>query len=321
MSVVPPGNGQRWQLQFSNTSSGPLELSVDRRLIRLEISPPIPVATLGRRMPRRPQMFTCKSPLAGQSTIELARTTILAGQQHQEPFDLLAVCGLRVGEKLVPGASLQFYYGTARRSVSASRALVFGGPATTPAVNELAAQAAVVVPMGASWIPVPPVESSTESAMTANVVRHAEGATADAVRLSVTLAARLQTIETVYFRPGMVSIEIVSPDGTRSTCSDAPRGYVGLRDYLRTFRHRATAVGTMNLGHMCSRPLLDEPGMYLVRARFGSTVASSDGSRATFSGTTTSRWVWVRIVRGRSQRAYVPLAPSDPFAAAMNSGS
>lgn len=319
LTVVPPSAGQRWQLQFTNTSSAAVDLAVDRALIRAEITPPTPVAVPGRRAPRRPKVFRCRSPIASQRTLEIARTSLAPNGSYQEAFDLLAVCGIRAADRLVPGASIQFYYGTATRRPNALRAVLFSADGNVGVINEIPAQQPMLVPEGASWVTPLAASVSATTAITTNVSGGAEAATADGARIRVTLAARGSSIETAYYRPGMISLEVVSAKGTRSVCSDAPRGYVGLRDYLRTFRGRPSAVASLNLGHICARNVLEEPGLYLARARFESTVPSSDGSRATFSGIAYSRWVWVRIVRGRSTARYEPLAPADPFATVARS--
>ncbi len=317
LSVHPPGPGDRWQLQFANTSANAVEIALDRRLLRAVITPPVAESALVSRRSRRiPRVYACRSVLASQRTTELPRVVLQPNAEHREAFDFLSVCGVRAIEKLVPGASVQFFYGTAGRRQTADHAVVFDAGTASEHVlpNELAASSPVIVPEGAKWVVPLPTNTPTTAALSLDISDSLEASVADGARVRVRLSARSSAPETAYFRPGMVSVEAISATGTRSVCSDAPRSYVGLRDYLRTFRARPSTVATINLGTMCARDVFDEPGMYLLRARFESNAPSSDGSRATFSGAITSRWIWFRVVRGRSTRPYQPLAANDPFA-------
>jgi hypothetical protein len=116
----------------------------------------------------------------------------------------------------------------------------------------------------------------------------------------------------------MLSIELINPRGEARRCSDAPRGYVGLPDYLRTISRSSGPSATLSLGLLCPARSLDEPGVYLARVRFESDVEPETRRAPSFRGAAVSPWIWVLVRRGSAAAPYAPLALEAPYERAIS---
>jgi hypothetical protein len=143
------------------------------------------------------------------------------------------------------------------------------------------------------------------------------GDRASGVRVSASLRASGPVPLRAFYRPGMLSIELVTPRGVRHRCADAPRAYVGLADYLRAITLRSGPSAALSLGLLCAPSTLDEPGVYLARVVFESDVRSETGRAPSFRGRAASAWFSVLVRRGSPAHRYAPLAEEDPFARAV----
>jgi hypothetical protein len=305
LEVRPSRTSSRWAFALINRGSSAVEVVVDRNLLWLEIS--AGTSTSPRSARRR--AVRCRGPLFPLMTEGLSRVTLSPDARREEGFDLQTLCGLRLPATLVRGAILSWRYGARGARPSWSRAVVLGAGASP--IDELRAE-----PTELAFDPaalVPEVPEPPAGPLRVRVAGDVTGDRASDGFVRVFLEGADASPRRMYFRPSMFSLELLSPRGARTHCVDAPAGYVGLPEDLRTVSSGRSAAATLSLGALCPSGALDEPGIYRGVIRFDHRVDPAGRTVFVPPGPVRSRPFWISIRRGRAGRPYAPLDTSDPF--------
>lgn len=319
LSVEQRAGTLRWRFTLTNRSDHAVDVAVDRNMLGVEITPPAPsvdpAAPRRRRPPRAPKPARCRGALFHSNTDETPRTQLAAGQSYSERFDLRSLCGVQFPRALVPGASMVFTYGARGKRPSFVRAVVFIESAV--AIEELRSDAML---LGGDASSFPPAAPPSEGADTGPVeVRAPAAISADraaGLSFAVSMRGRGSAPLRAFYRPSMFSLEVRTPRGTTFRCSDAPLGYVGLPDYLRTISRSSGPSTRLSVGLLCDAAQFVHAGVYYVRVVFESNVESTTSREPSFRGRAVSRWVAALVRRGSPAARYVPLSVDDPFAPA-----
>ncbi|MBL8681471.1 MAG: hypothetical protein JNK05_20055 [Myxococcales bacterium] len=305
----------RWRFSLTNRGSTAVEVAIDRNMLGVEITPappPEPPPGQRRRAARPPKVKRCRGGLFHSATEDTARMQLTPNQSYAEGIDLRSLCGVRLPATLTAGASLVFTYGSRGRRPSWSRAVVFlEGPAP---IEELRTEP---MQLGADSIAVERSSSASESAPLR--VSAPSGVSADrasGVVFRTSVRTRGPAPRRLFYRPSMFSVELVTPRGVTHRCSDAPRGYVGLDDYVRTVNARGGPSASISLALLCGTAPLTEAGVYRARVVFESDVEPEGRRSVSFRGRVASEWFPVVLRRGSPAQRYQPLPETDPFATA-----
>lgn len=328
LSVEQRPGTLHWRFTLTNRGEQPVDVAIDRNMLGVEITAPTPAldpsAPLrrGSRPPRAPKPAKCRGALFHSNTDETARTQLAAGQSYSEGFDLRSLCGVRFPRALVPGASMVFTYGSRGKRPSFARAVVFiesGVP-----IEELRTDAIVLAGDATSF---PPGNPPSDGADRGPVELRAPAAIiadrAAGLSFGVSLRGRGSAPLRAFYRPSMFSLEVRTPRGGFFRCSDAPLGYVGLPDYLRTISRSTGPATRLSVGLLCDQSQFEQAGVYLIRVVFESDVESTTSREPSFRGRAVSRWIAAVVRRGSPTARYSPLSVEDPYAPApaqTNSG-
>ncbi|MFO0560437.1 MAG: hypothetical protein U0269_20650 [Polyangiales bacterium] len=325
LSVEQRAGTLHWRFTLTNRGDQPVDVAIDRNMLAVEITAPAPVvdpATPRRRAPRAPKPARCRGALFHGNTDETARAQLAPGQSYSEGFDLRSLCGVRFPRALVPGASLVFTYGARAKRPSFARAVVFiesGVP-----IEELRTNAMVLSGDASSFPPATPASDGADRgpvelrAPASIIADRAAG-----LSFGVSLRGRGSAPLRAFYRPSMFSLEVRTPRGGFFRCSDAPLGYVGLPDYLRTISRSTGPATRLSVGLLCDQTQFAQAGVYLVRVVFESNVESTTSREPSFRGRAVSRWIAAVVRRGSPTARYSPLSVEDPYAPApaqTNSG-
>lgn len=314
LSVQARPGSLHWSFSLTNRGDRPVDVAVDRNMLSVEITAPAPVVDPSaprRRAPRAPKPARCRTALFHSSTEQTARAQLAAGESYTEGFDLRSLCGTRFPRALVPGASLTFSYGARAKRPSFSRTVVFVDGEVP--IEELRAETMTLSTDASAFPPAPPASEGSESGPV--VIRAPSAISADrAAGLSFSVSARTRgpVPLSAFYRPSMWSLEVVTPRGRAIRCSDAPLGYVGLPDYLRSITRRSGPSTTLSVGLLCDRNALSEAGVYYVRVVFESNVEPVTSRQPSFRGVAVSRWMAAVIRRGSPAERYRPMPVDDP---------
>lgn len=325
LSVEQRAGTLHWRFTLTNRGVQPVDVAIDRNMLALEIIAPAPVvdpATPRRRAPRAPKPARCRGALFHSNTDETARAQLAPGQSYSEGFDLRSLCGVRFPRALVPGASLVFTYGARGKRPSFARAVVFiesGVP-----IEELRSDVMVLSGDAASFPPAnPPSDGADRGPVELRVPASIIADRVAGLSFGVSLRGRGSAPLRAFYRPSMLSLEVRTPRGGFFRCSDAPLGYVGLPDYLRTISRSSGPATRLSVGLLCDQTQFAQAGVYLVRVVFESNVESITSREPSFRGRAVSRWIAAVVRRGSPTARYAPLSVEDPYAPApaqTNSG-
>jgi hypothetical protein len=312
LEVQTAPRSMRWSFALVNGGPAPVDVVVDRNLLSVEITRPV---TSGARARRRARSVVCRSALHSPVTEGLPRRTLAPGERHREGFDLQALCGVKLPSALARGATLVWRYGSQRGRPSWSRAVVLAGESIP--IVELRAE-----PVEFALDPEdldPPAAEQAAASLRVRAQGNVSGDRGADVLIRASLEGVGPSPRRMYFRPSMFSVELLSPRGTRVHCVDAPSGYVGLPEDLRTVTAGHPVRATLSLGALCPSGVLDEPGIYRGWVRFDSRVDPNGRLMFTHVGALRSAPFWIAVRRGRPGRAYAPLDAAEPFSGAGTS--
>ncbi|MDP3276104.1 MAG: hypothetical protein Q8Q09_12970 [Deltaproteobacteria bacterium] len=312
--IAPRPASLRWVFALRNDGPVATEVVVNRYLLSVEVTPPAPPETPNsgrrRRRQRMPRPTTCRASLMPRSTTELARTTLAPGERYEEGFDLRELCGVRLRRAVVPGATLQFRYGPRVGRRPSFRSAVVWAETPTPIVSLDASP----MPLEGDVANFPPAPSQRvpEGALTVIAPTTVSATRVMNARFTARLRTRGELPQTVFYVPSMWSLDVVTPEGQKASCIDPRLGYVGLPEYLRSVRRRSGPSASLVAGYLCDTGLLDQPGIYMVRAVFSSLVAPTTQRHPSHRGVVRSPWFWLHISQGRPDLLYRPLPLHDP---------
>jgi hypothetical protein len=148
------------------------------------------------------------------------------------------------------------------------------------------------------------------------VVGHPAAANAAALSIAVELRRPSVYPLRVFYRPGMIQLEVTGPDGRRATCTLGARAYSPVPDFFVRLRRGQRLREALQLGLLCPREALPVGGTYRARAVFESRIYRTDFRYPLFSGSVRSQYFYFRIGHGQLRERYQPLPVEDPFAAA-----
>lgn len=299
LQVAPVPDSWRWRWTLQNTSSEPVEVVADRRLVSFEIAPVVsPGPRRRRRAPRAPRCVHGSRPASNEA---VARVRLLPGQRYSELLDVRDTCNLSVPAALVAGATITARYGFApARRVPRSRSLLVDEHPDV--VGELTATFAA----GATPVAGPPAARDDTSL---RVIAHAaQAATGEGLRMSVTLDNPSNQPVRTMWQTGLFSFQIEGPDGRATRCNALSRRPDPLRDlFVRLGAHGRRAVVLLPASY-CPLGAFDAQGLYAVRAIYQSDESGqSFGFIRSFTGQAESPAVTVRVARGVG-----PLTPWGP---------
>lgn len=314
LSVRARPGSLHWSFSLTNRGDRAVDVAADRHLLAVEITAPAPTvdpAAPRRRAARAPKPARCRSALFHTSTEQTARTQLGPGESYAEGFDLRSLCGTSFPRALVPGATLTFTYGSRGKRPSFARTVVFV-EGEVP-IEELRADAITLSSDASAFPPALPASEGSESGPL--IVRAPAAISADRVAglsFSVRVRTRGPVPVSAFYRPSMWSLDVITPRGRALRCTDAPLGYVGLPDYLRTISRGSGPSATLSVGLLCDRSALSEAGVYYVRVTFESDVEPVTSRQPSFRGVAVSRWMAAVIRRGSPAERYRPLPVEDP---------
>lgn len=315
LSIEPNPRAARWAFVLTNRGDAAVDVAIDRNLLGLELTLPSTFSASQRRAPRAARV--CRSALFRAVTEDAPRLRLEPGQSYREGFDLRALCGLRPPRAWSTEAVAVFTYGARGRRPSFRRAVVFWEQQSP--IEELRAEPMTLTQELVATAVAPPPTVDASSAIRIGTPIQVSADRPAGIALRAALRARGPAPERAFFRPSMISVELITPRGARHFCSDAPRGYVGLDDYLRTFTPRSGPTITVSLGLLCGESPLAEAGIYLARLWFRSDVDPVGRGTPSFRGQVSSSWFWVHVRRGVALQRFGPLDERDPFGSAARS--
>ncbi len=315
MRLVAPTAGGVWGLRIDNTSSHPVRLAADVRLLRLTITPPASEKS-GRRKPR---VTVCDGPtdFGLRHQYPAGRALILApGFSYAERFDPRLICFGAKAKHLVSGATVSATYGfrpkakwqrgaarppfvvefhstgderVSRRwlvapwltlpggmSREANAAALQGFPAPHPGLLP----PALVIPKETTTATAPATASktkaSTETRLTLTTSRHADAAKKRDLRLSVQAHNAGPRPLLVALRARQLSFLVAGPDGTKD-CRKPGRHHVP-RDLLRRLKEGKHIHIDVLLGESCPNVKFVRPGLYRARPIMYAIEADDDSA-------------------------------------------
>jgi hypothetical protein len=312
LSVSAPDDSLRWSYTLENTSGGSVDVLADRRLLWLEVAPAPAVKRLpppATRVRSIPRAVRCIAPDRPTSNAAAPRTVLMPGERYTEGFDLRDLCGLDLPRALGPGAVVTVHYGFRGRP-SVSQAVVLDNQA--PPLTDLVSVAPVTIGQG-PWPPPSPPAPPGDPRIRVRVSGALDGETVAQIHPAVRLVREQPYPLHVFFRPGLVRFEVITPLGQRVDCLLGLKDYAPVRD-LFVLLGRDGITHTLQLSAFCPAEALAQPGTYRGRAIYESLISGEAFGFQTFLGSASSPYFFFRITRGAPSAQYQPLPSENPFA-------
>lgn len=301
LSVAPVATQQAWRWTLTNTTSSPLEVLTDRRLVWIEQTQPPPLPN--GRVRRLRTLARCVHSARPTTHERAARTTLAPGQQYSEDVLLHDLCGVNLPRWVTAGAPITLHYGfnVARRGrPSLLRTLVLD-ERTTPvndltAITNLPALAAEnTAPAGVSGAPT----------LTA---RGTQAALPEDLRITVRFHNTSVHPMVLPWRATMFRFEVRGPSGRQVECRALTRGFGAQREYFVRVAGRGSLSMTLLPALYCPQGALATPGLYDVTTVFNNTLDGREyGLQRVFTGTLRSPASMLRVTRGNGR--FLPLRP------------
>lgn len=279
-----------WALELTNRTSAAVPVVLDRRLVRLTFAPAATAETPStpRARARAPRPLECRSPAPPANLDEAVSESIPAGEHRTLRFDPRELCGPAHLDALTAGANFTLSYGFAG-AASLRRSLVLSPDAPPFGSLELPATT-----LAQTLTVEPAAEPSGDAELLLSGSRDA--ARPEGINLTARVRGRSQYPAWVFFRPGMVRLEVRSPWGESLSCS-LSRGYAPVRDFFVPLRRGAGPSAALNLTRVCEPTFFAQPGLYRVRATFESPHSGEPFRLRAWTGQLQSSWLHVRIQR------------------------
>jgi hypothetical protein len=330
LAVVARGPAEPWLLAVINRGTEPVRVLFDLRLLSLEVSPPpTQEPEKGRAKPAKP--VVCKLPANARPDVPRSEleAKLAPGEGLVDSFDPRLFCFTSTRKSpLVGGARVVAHLGFAEKTKAvwkkgkretlvveqsppfvARRATAIpdlteirAEPARDPgpeaprsdieAVKELIAPTIEVAPEAASALE-PPSEPFELS-----VVEGSDAKTGRGVTVAVSIINRSPQARYLYFRRELLSFEVSGPNGFVS-CEPGPDARAPDRQSYTRVNPGGRVSATSRLIELCPFGTFDDPGLYLIGARFESTRAGAEFELDAFTGQLESRTpVTVRVQEG-----------------------
>jgi hypothetical protein len=316
LTVTAPGPDVAWTLRVANTGVVPLKIIADARLLSFDVTPPATAvaegaAARGKVRARAPKTVHCALPADMRPRTDDDRTLVIPpARAYTEKFDPRIFCfGGGAAAALVPGATVVAHLGwpvTVRRGSAPRLAPPF---AVTPIDGlEPAVAAAKEIVAGPVEIGTPPAATRAEAAarpLSISTPAYLDTERSGDVSIGVTIANVSAATHSFLFRPETLVFEVTGPTGIGVTdpsptvrcASDIDPG-TSIREVFTTLTPRGrTSLGLLLKG-FCPETTFDQAGLYLVRARLDTRVASgAEVGLRTFEGEVASDKVTALRVR------------------------
>jgi hypothetical protein len=342
LAVVARGPAEPWLLAVINRGTEPVRVLFDLRLLSLEVSPPpSQEPEKGRAKPAK--AVVCKLPANARPDVPRSEleAKLAPGEGLVDSFDPRLFCFSSTRKSpLVGGARVVAHLGFPEKTKAmwkkgkretvvveqsppfvARRATAIpdlteirsepardpgpGAPRSdTEAVKQLIAPTIEVAPDVAPTV-VPPPEP-----FELLVVEGSDAKTGRGVTVAVSIVNRSSQPRYLYFRRELLSFEVSGPQGLVN-CEPGPDVRAPDRQSYTRVKPGGRVSATSRLIELCPFGTFDDPGLYLIGARFESTRAGAEFELDAFTGQLASRTpVTVRVQEGPKPMSpgYAPLA-------------
>jgi hypothetical protein len=330
LALVARGPSEPWLLAVVNRGMEPAHVVFDLRLLSLEVSPPpSQEPARGRAKPVKPAV--CKLPPNARPDVPRAdlEAKLAPGEGLVDSFDPRLFCFSSTRKSpLVGGAQVVAHLGFPektkavwkkgkRETVVVEQSLPFvarrataipdlteiraepvrdPGPSAprsdTEAVKELIAPAIEVAPE------VAPTAAPLPEPFELSAVEGSDARTGRGVTVTVSISNRSPQVRYLYFRRELLSFEVSGPNGLVS-CEPGPDVRAPDRQSYSRVNPGGRVSATSRLIELCPYGTFDDPGLYLIGARFDSTRAGAEFELDAFTGQLESRApVTVRVQQG-----------------------
>ncbi len=301
-AIEPVAGTWQWRWSLRNVSGAPVEIAVDRRLVWLEVQPPVDAASRRRR---RAGAVRCVFETRPTTPDRAAGTELQADGRYSELVDLRDVCRLHVPAAMAPGALVVAHYGFEPAASTGGRAARARWMARTIAldgrtfpVNDLTAT--VAVPAGSSEARAVAVNGLTVAG------RSAQAAAGVGLRASVRVQNGSGRPLWTLLRNVLFSFSVTTPQGRQVACEAITREPSPFREFFVRLGPGGGRGAVLAPYDYCPLGTFDAAGLYTVRAAFA-TRANGDPWRQgdVFTGRAVSAPFVFRIARGDGR--YRPL--------------
>jgi hypothetical protein len=318
LSVTEAGPGQPWQLKLENTSSAPVRVVDDARLLWFDV-------TIPGQKPK-----TCRLPDdVFPKSADAPPNELVPGGTITHDIDPRFYCfspGRQ--EILVPSAQITPHYGWAnapkhgwsKHAADPATKPPFvaepGRTSTATPVKDLVADTLVLDTRYAPW-------SADLASDTADpddddpaieMVRGSDASTEPSVTATVRVRNPTASRVTVFVRRELLTFEVMSPSGTVNCVSEPDQRNPDRRAFTTLGPHGSMTI-VSRLVELCARGTFSKAGLYVVHARLDAEADGSDFGLDAFVGSLhTLRPTTVRV------RHTIHLTPNRTMAAGASGG-
>lgn len=278
---VTPQAGGPWKLLVTNEGDEIVRLAADARLLRLEVTPPLPEPAPGSRVkPKPPKTVECVLPsdFRPSGVVEDRALLLDPGDRWEEAFDPALYCfGAKEREAFVEGAEVVVKLGFAPpKSGKGAPPPPYVATPTSLDAQSLPLKEAVSLPLTlrAELVPTevaadlkPSVDERDPGAPRLSVSAPSRVDAKDARALVVTTTLKNAGARSmrVHLRRDQLWFDVEGPSGlVRCNPSEAPRAVA--RDFLTTLGPNQTRSFSVLLQEVCATGTFARPGLYRVRA-------------------------------------------------------
>jgi hypothetical protein len=284
------GERHRYIVELRTTSTDPLDVAFDRRLLWFEATP------AGSRRPIR-----CRHPAAPTRVDEArVRTIVATSAPLREWVDLRMYCFGRDLTRLDGGAALQPRYGFAGRG-STRRFVARTSPDQRRPWSVINAAPFTLPAVAAAPPPAPSVEGEPPLVL---ALSPADRRTASSLTFAVSLRGRSGGPVRVYPRDDLITLTVAGPTGPHE-CGIARTVITPIVDFYQTVTARRSVRTVLDGPRYCPEVFTEE-GLYEVTPRID-LIYEGTGRLEAFTGTIVGPPAAVRIRVG--DRGYVERPP------------
>jgi hypothetical protein len=261
-----------WKLRIENTGEVPLRLVADARLLSLEITPPSGKHVLCVL----PNDARPASDAAG-AIVFFPKTAFVAS------IDPRFYCMHHL-ESLVVGSKVVAHFGwTAGRTVTAPFVVapILEGSTSAAAASDSPVSPAkevvgALITLDEDGIPkAPPTVSrpSADARLDLALSRRLDAARPEDLTATISVTNTGVRAVTFLFRPQTLGFDVIGPTGTATRCGGAGES-AGIREFFTTLAPKAKTSITILPSALCPSGTFDRPGVYEVRPRLDTRLAS-----------------------------------------------